>query len=109
MTTTTQTPDTDRLARELKLYAQNTYELYEQYQAIERTTDKRIDAGTDEEAVKAHAIHCLEIWLDKAAHMYGREVGYHAFPRFTMAAKAQAAEEIAEEIVDEYEYRKPYR
>lgn len=81
---------------ELRLYAENTSELYPQFQAIVRNVKAKIRRGTYD-ATKAPALWMH--WVDAAAKRYAREFGGQWSGMFNRATREELARELA---VDKY-------
>lgn len=89
--------------RELELYAENTSELYPQFQSIIRTLSRRIDKGTYDPKLAPKA---WRNWYDRAAKGYKREFAtpdWNFDPAVRQAcAEAKAVEEYEKITAGEY-------
>jgi hypothetical protein len=90
------TVDTDA-ARELDLYAENTYELYGQFNAIIANLKRKIAKGTYRPAL---APKLWRYWYDAAAQRYCKEYGGSVRSMFPVAVRQYAAEQRAQEEYD---------
>lgn len=78
-------------ARELVLYAENTAELYPQFQAIIENLTRKIDAGTYRQDL---APKMWRHWTDEAARRYKNEIGSSDWS-FSPAVRQEAADYFA--------------
>lgn len=93
MSSKTSSADIDTTAaRELDLYAENTSELYPQFQAIIRNISKKIAAGKYD-ATRAPLLWAY--WYDEAARRYCREFGGEVRTMFPKAVRLHCATERA--------------
>lgn len=83
-------------ARELDLYAENTFELYEQFKAIIRNLTRKINVGKYD---PARAPKMWRYWYDRAAKMYAQEFGSPGW-NFPVSVRQECAEARA---IEEYE------
>jgi len=78
-------------ARELDLYAENTWELYNQKKSILANVRRRVAKGTYDPAL---APKLWMYWVDAAAKRYTREFGSGS-PIFNKATREHLARELA--------------
>lgn len=79
-------------ARELELYAYNTYALDAQREAIRRNVARRIKNGTYD-AEKAPAL--WQYWIDEAARTYCKEFGGDIRTTFPKVTREYVAQRVA--------------
>lgn len=91
------TPIDETAARELDLYAENTSELYGQFQSIIANLKRKIAAGKYSAAL---APKLWLYWYDAAAKRYCKEFGGAVQTQFPKALREHLA---AERAKDEYE------